>query len=57
MHKTDPVLNFTYVAMNGTSKKMSELLDYYLSDKRPRVPTYTLFFYKKVSDASSTRLS
>ena len=21
MHKTDPVLNFTYVAMNGTRKK------------------------------------
>ena len=38
MHKTEPVLNFTYVAMNGTRKKMSGLLDYRLSDKRPRVP-------------------
>ena len=46
MHKTDQVLNFTHVAMNGTRKKMSDLLDYYLSDKRPRVPTYSKSRFK-----------
>ena len=50
MHKTDPVLNFTYVAMNGTRKKDSDLLDYYLSDKRPRVPIYSKSRFKGKSN-------